>query len=293
MKNNLKRKKWCTSQIVLCMVMILVCMVMLYPVIYVLSRSIMGSVERSLNPLRLIPRTFDWSGYKFIFSENSNILHGYTITILRTVIGTALNVLLTTCMAYSLSKKYYPGRKIVTAMMVFTMWFSGGMIPLFLLVKGLGLMNNFWVYILPTLVYPTYVILMRNFFMEIPISLEESAKLDGANDLRIFWTIYLPLSKASIATITLFQSIYHWNSWMDAMLYVNDKNLWPVQYMLQQLCANSSALSIANSSAIQSPPSTTTVKMATIVIATVPILCIYPFVQKYFVKGMMIGSVKE
>lgn len=287
-----KKRKIGAFRIVNTIIMIALCFIMLYPMLYVLSRSIMGSVERSLNPLRLIPRTYDLSGYKFIFSSNSNILQGYGITVARTVVGTVLNVFLQACAAYTLSKRYYPGRKILTAFMVFTMWFSGGMIPLFLLIKELHLMNSFWVYILPTLVYPYYVILMRNFFMEIPASLEESAKIDGASDAKIFFSIYLPLSKASVATITLFCAIYQWNSWMDAMLYVNDGKLWPLQYMLQQLCASASALSIARSSAIVDPPPTIMVKMAAIIVATLPVICIYPFVQKYFVKGVMGGSVK-
>ena len=177
--------------------MVLLCAVMLYPVLFVAGRSVTPDVERALHPLRIIPSTFDWSGYSFIFSTGSNILNSYRTTILRTLVGTSLNIVLTTLMAYPLSKKYYPPRKIITAMVVFTMWFSGGLIPSYLLNKSLGLINSFWVYILPCAVNAFNMIIMRNFFMQIPESLEESAKLDGANDLRIIFSIYLPLSTAS------------------------------------------------------------------------------------------------
>ena len=184
--------------------MVLLCAVMLYPVLFVAGRSVTPDVERALHPLRIIPSTFDWSGYSFIFSTGSNILNSYRTTILRTLVGTSLNIVLTTLMAYPLSKKYYPPRKIITAMVVFTMWFSGGLIPSYLLNKSLRLINSFWVYILPCAVNAFNMIIMRNFFMQIPESLEESAKLDGANDLRVFFSIYLPLSTASITASKAF-----------------------------------------------------------------------------------------
>ena len=200
-------------------VMVLLCAVMLYPVLFVVGRSVTPEIERALHPLRLIPYTFDWSGYKFILSSGSNIINSYMTTIMRTLIGTTLNIAVTTLLAYPLSKQYYPPRKALTAIIVFTMWFSGGLIPSFLLNKSLGLLNNFWVYILPGMVNAFNLIVMRNFFSQIPDSLEESAKLDGANDLRVFFSIYLPLSTASLATITLFYAVYHWNMWFDSMLW--------------------------------------------------------------------------
>ena len=214
-------------------------------------------------------------------------------TIMRTLIGTTLNIAVTTLLAYPLSKQYYPPRKALTALIVFTMWFSGGLIPSFLLNKSLGLLNNFWVYILPSMVNAFNLIVMRNFFSQIPDSLEESAKLDGANDLRVFFSIYLPLSTAAIATITLFYAVYHWNSWFDSMLYMNRKEMWTMQYTLRQLIDSATVTDITVvGSAMDFIPPAETVRMATIVIATVPILCVYPFLQKYFVKGMLVGSVK-
>lgn len=274
-------------------VMVVLCAIMIYPILFVLGRSVTPEFERALNPLRLIPRMFDWSGYRFILSSGSNIINSYLTTIARTLIGTTLNIVVTTLLAYPLSKKYYPPRRALTGMIVFTMWFSGGLIPSFLLNKSLGLINNFWVYILPSMVNAFNLIIMRNFFMQIPDSLEESAKLDGANDLHIFFRIYLPLSTASIATITLFYAVYHWNMWFDSMLYMNRKEMWTMQYTLRQLIDSATVADIATvGSAMDNIPPAETVRMSTIVIATVPILCVYPFLQKYFVKGMLVGSVK-
>ena len=274
-------------------VMVLLCAAMLYPVLFVVGRSVTPEIERALHPLRLIPSTFDWSGYKFILSSGSNIINSYMTTIMRTLIGTTLNIAVTTLLAYPLSKQYYPPRKALTALIVFTMWFSGGLIPSFLLNKSLGLLNNFWVYVLPSMVNAFNLIVMRNFFSQIPDSLEESAKLDGANDLRVFFSIYLPLSTAAIATITLFYAVYHWNSWFDSMLYMNRKEMWTMQYTLRQLIDSATVTDITVvGSAMDFIPPAETVRMATIVIATVPILCVYPFLQKYFVKGMLVGSVK-
>lgn len=274
-------------------IMVLLCAVMIYPVLFVVGRSVTPEIERALHPLRLIPATFDWSGYKFILSSGSNIINSYITTIMRTVIGTTLNIIITMLLAYPLSKQYYPLRKPLTALIVFTMWFSGGLIPSFLLNKNLGLLNNFWVYILPSLVNAYNMIVMRNFFAQIPDSLEESAKLDGANDLRVFFSIYVPLSTASIATITLFYAVGHWNSWFDSLLYMNKKEMWTMQYTLRQLIDSATVSDITTVDAsMDFIPPAETVRMATIVIATVPILCVYPFLQKYFVKGMLVGSVK-
>lgn len=275
------------------LILILLCIVMIYPVLFVLARSVTPELERALHPLRIFPSSFDFTGYVFIFSSGSNIVNSYRTTILRTLIGTAVNMALTLLLAYPLSKKYYRPRKVLTGLIVFTMWFSGGLIPSFLLNKSLGLLNSFWVYIFPCAVNPFNLMIMRNFFQQIPDSLDESAKLDGANDLRVFWSIYLPLSTASIATLTLFYAVFHWNMWFDSMLYMNRKEMWTMQYTLRQLIDSATVTDIATvGTAMDNIPPAETVRMATVVVATVPILCIYPFLQKYFVKGMLVGSVK-
>lgn len=270
--------------------MVIVCIMMLYPMIYVLGHSVMGDAERALNPLRVVPFKIDWTGYRYILSSKS-IWNSYLITILRTVIGTILNVFMTILLAYPLSRKNYPARKTLTVLITFTMWFSGGMVANFLLIRSLGLTNNFWVYILPHLIDPFFLIILRNFFMQIPESLEESARLDGANDFTILVRIVVPLSMAAIATIALFYAIFHWNTWWDSMLYVSDKKLWTVQYLLQQLIASANVFDLSASSAVTRPPAEA-IRMACIVVTTLPILCVYPFLQKYFVKGVLVGSVK-
>ncbi len=275
------------------LLLILLCFAILYPMLMVMSRSLMSDVERATHPLRIIPRTIDLSGYRFILSSDAYVRHGYLITIARTLIGTTLSLITTSMLAYPLSKRYYPGRKIITAMLVFTMWFGGGMIPTFIVIKTLKLIDTFWVLILPMMINVYNTIILRNFFMQIPDSLEESAKLDGGNDFQIFTSIYLPLSKAALATISLFYAIWHWNQWFDALLYINKQSLWPLQYILRQIITSASAIDVSSAAAtFDAIPAMETVKMATIVISTLPILCVYPFLQKYFVKGVMVGSVK-
>ena len=252
------------------------------------------SSTESINEVgfNFIPAEWSLEGYYYTFRMGSQLVYSYLVTILRTVIGTVLNVTFTALMAYPLSRKHYPARKVLTVLVTFTMWFSGGMVANFLLIRALNLTNNFWVYIFPHLIDPFYLIILRNFFMQIPDSLEESARIDGANDFVILFRIVLPLSLASIATISLFYAIFHWNTWWDAMLYVTkDRTLWPIQYLLQQLIASANVFDLSASSSAVRPPAEA-IRMACIVVAVIPILCVYPFVQKYFVKGVLVGSIK-
>lgn len=273
--------------------MILICIAMIYPILYVVGRSFMEETYLALHPLAIIPKSFSLEGYKFIFSESSYISNAYMITVLRTIIGTLFNILLTSMMAYTLSKKYYPGRKAITFIVVFTMWFGGGMISTFLLVRSLGLLNSFWVYVLPEAVSAWNLILLRNFYMSVPAEIEESARIDGANDVTIMFRIYLPLSTASIATVSLFYSVGHWNAWFDSLMYTTDRKLWTLQLMLKEIVSSTNVNSLVDPTAIvQSDLPTEIVKYACIVVATVPILCLYPFLQKHFVKGVMVGSLK-
>lgn len=274
------------------MFMIFLCAIMIYPMLFVLGRSFMPEIERAANPLRILPRIWDLEAYKFIFREAVTIKSSYIITILRTIVGTAFNIFFTSILAYVLSKKFYPLRNSITILVVFTMWFGGGLIPTFLLYKSLGLVNNFWVYILPGLISPWNLLLLRNFFIQIPDSLEESAKIDGANDLTIFFRIVLPLSTAAIATISLFYAVAHWNAWFDSLIFMNDKQMWTLQLLLREIIRNANMSDLMDTGSIISLPPTESVKMATVVVATLPILMVYPFLQKYFVKGVMVGSLK-
>ncbi|MDF2922227.1 MAG: YtcP3 [Paenibacillaceae bacterium] len=272
--------------------MIFLCALMIYPMLFVLGRSFMLEVERAANPLRIFPRIWDLEAYKFIFREAVTIKSSYFITISRTVVGTACNILFTSVLAYVLSKRSYPLRNMITTLVLFTMWFGGGLIPTFLLYKSLGLVNNFWVYILPGLISPWNLLLLRNFFMQIPDSLEEAAKIDGASELTIFFRIIIPLSMAAIATISLFYAVSHWNSWFDSLIFINDKKMWTLQLLLREIIRNANMSDLMDTDSITSLPPTESVKMATVVVATLPILMVYPFLQKYFVKGVMVGSLK-
>jgi putative aldouronate transport system permease protein len=273
--------------------LVVLCAMMIYPILYVLGRSFMTDQFLAKYPLAIIPREFSLFGYQFIFNPQSYILNSYAITIARTLIGTLCNLFFTTIMAYVISKKYYPGRKVVTLLVVFTMWFGGGLIPFFLLIRSLGLVNKFSVYIVPGLINAWNLILLRNFFMSIPQEAEESAKMDGANDLTILFAIYIPLSTAALATISLFYAVDHWNAWFDSLMFVSNRKMWTLQVMLREVINTTNVNSLMDPTAVLTKiPAMEIVKNASIVVATIPIICIYPFLQKYFVKGVLVGSLK-
>lgn len=237
----------------------------------------------------LLPMKFDFSGYQTIATDD-NFWHSYLITILRAVLGTVSGVAVTLLTAYPLAKKNLPYRKGLMLFVVFTMYFSGGMIPKYLLIKNLHLTNNFLVYILPCLITGFALIITRNFFMSIPPALEESAKMDGASNFRVLFSIYLPLSTPVIATIALWYCVQHWNAWMDNMLYVTKNSLYVLQYVIQTILVNGQTADMEMMTDVI--VHTETMKMAALVLSLIPIVCTYPFLQKYFVKGMMVGSVK-
>ncbi len=241
----------------------------------------------------LFPEQFDLTAYKILLSEGSAVWKAYGNTIFVVVVGTAVNLLLTVTLAYSISKKGMPGRSIMTMMIFITMLFSGGLIPSFLLNKYIGLIDNLWVLILPSAISAWNTFIMRNFFAELPESLEEAAHIDGASTLRVLFTIVLPISLPSIMTIGLFYAVGHWNAWFSAAIYINTKAKLPVQNVLRNMVAASSVdvNSEMMNSAVSKPPAET-MKSAMIVVTTLPILFVYPFIQKYFVKGVTVGSVK-
>jgi putative aldouronate transport system permease protein len=273
--------------------LVVLCIIMIYPVLYVFGRSLMTDLDRASHPFAVWPLELDYSGYKYVFSSGSYIGNAYMITILRTLVGTFCSMLFTAALAFVLSNRGYPLRNAMTMIITFTMWFGGGIIPLFLLVKSLGLYNHFAVLILPGLISTWNVLILRNFFMQIPQGIMESAKIDGANDWVIFLRMVLPLSSAALATISLFYAVGHWNSWFDAMIYVNDRGLWPVQVFLREIISNANLNNMIRSDAVvEVNPPAQSVIMATIVVTMAPILCVYPFLQRYFVKGITVGSIK-
>ncbi len=269
--------------------------VFLYPMWYVL----VGSFSE---PFKLFVHTgflwrplgFSLIGYKAVFN-NPNVGIGYMNTIFYVLVGTILNMFVSCLGAYTLSRPKLMFKKLFTIMVVFTMYFSGGMIPTYLIVKNVGLLNNRMAVIMPTLVNTWNLIVMRTSFKAIPVSLEESARLDGANEPTILFRIIIPCAKATIAVMILYYAVGHWNSWFDAMIYLTDRRKFPLQLFLREilLIHLNNAASASSADASDSLYLDTLLKYALIIISTVPILCIYPFVQKYFMKGVMMGSVKE
>lgn len=262
----------------------------LVPFINILATSFATPAEITTRTFILFPRTFSLDAYRYILSTPT-IFKSIGVSLFVTIVGTFISMVLTSFMAYALSRRYLHGRSFVNFLVVFTMLFSGGMIPTFLVVNKLGLIDSIWSLILPGAISAYNMIIMRNFFQGIPDSLEESAKMDGCTDLGVFFRIILPLSLPSIATISLFYAVNYWNTYQSAILYINDSSKWPVQVLLRQIVLVSSGLN-ADASVVDVVPPAQSVKMAVIIIATLPMLIAYPFVQKYFVKGAMVGSVK-
>ncbi|MGX7173164.1 carbohydrate ABC transporter permease [Enterococcus ratti] len=270
--------------------LILLALICILPFLNIIATSFASTQEVVEKKFILFPTTFSLDAYHYILSTPT-IFKALAVSIGVTGVGTIVSMCTTALMAYGLSRKYLFGRSFVNFMVVFSMLFSGGMIPTFLVVKSLGLVNSYWSMILPVTVNAMNMIIMRNFFQALPDSLEESAKMDGCTDFGVFFKIMLPLALPSIATISLFYAVTYWNTYMTAILYINDSSKWPIQILLRQIVIVSSGMQ-AESSAVDIIPPAQTIKMAVIVIATVPMLMAYPFVQKYFVKGALVGSVK-
>ncbi len=271
----------------------LLCIVMVYPFWHVIMMSLSSVEATAKGGVFLWPKGFNLETYAKVFNDPS-IWSGYFTTILVTLSGTLFGTLFTATTAYPLSKKYLPFSKTMLLLVLFTMLFSGGMIPGYLLMKNLGLIDNRLSLILPGLVSAYNVIIMKSFFQSLPESLEESAKIDGATEVTVFWKIILPLSKATIATIALFTAVGYWNDYFSTVLYINSKERWALQAVLRYMLTNTNQAmqSAGVSVAAATNVTAATIKSASVVVATVPILCVYPFVQKYFVKGVMIGGVK-
>lgn len=292
---KLKRKKNTSKseqilQVIIVLFLVTFSAMCLLPFLNILGSSFATSGEISTRPFILIPRTFTLDAYRYILSTPT-IFRSVGVSITITVLGTFVSMTVTSFMAYALSRKYLHGRRFFNFLVVFTMLFSGGMIPGFLLVKQLGLIDSIWSLILPGTVSAYNMIIMRNFFQGIPDSLEESAKMDGCSNLGVFFRIILPLSLPSIATISLFYAVAYWNAYSGAILYINTPDKWPIQLLLRQIVIVSSGMN-ADASAVDVVPPAQSIKMAVIMISTLPMLIVYPFVQKYFVKGAMVGSVK-
>lgn len=237
------------------------------------------------------PTEFSLENYKVVLHDAS-IWKAYVISVSKTLLGVVTHVFFCSMMAFGMSKSYLRGRKFYTVMGVITLFFSGGMIPTYLLMRNLNLINHFAVYIIPQLLSYYDVVILMNFFRQVPPSLEESAKMDGAGAWRVFLSIILPLSKPALATIALFNGVYQWNDFMTAKLYITNKDLYPVQMKLYEIIVQQSTKNMTVGTVIMDTTAKG-VQLATIVITTVPILIVYPLLQKHFVSGMMLGAVKE
>ncbi|GIO56238.1 carbohydrate ABC transporter permease [Paenibacillus cellulositrophicus] len=238
------------------------------------------------------PKELSLENYQAVFRD-TGIWQAFFISVAKTVIGVITHVFFCAMVGYGLSKKYVRGRKFYVAMGVITMFFSGGMIPTYLLIKSLGLLNTFWVYIIPALLSFYDVIILMNFFRNVPDSLEESAKIDGGGDWRVFLSIFIPLSMPAMATIALFNGVGQWNDFMTTKLYITDQSLYPLQMMLYEIIVQSQTQSMQNIGSVAIQTTTKGVQLATIVVTTLPIVVMYPILQRYFISGMMLGAVKE
>ena len=283
--------------ITITVIMVFVVLVTVYPFYYIVIHAFNSGMDSSTGGMYFWPRRPTLENFETLLADASwgNAIF---ISVARTVIGTVLGVFATSAVAYALSFEHVMFRGVYYKLYIFTMYFSGGMIPFYILLKSLGMLNTFWVYVIPGMLNVYYMLILVNFFQTIPMSLYESAWLDGAGDVRVFFQIALPLSKASLATIALFYAVSQWNSWMDSVYYVTKDELRPMSYLMMEIINKSATASTVTNaqsmgyaaSAMQS--TTTSLQMASMVLAVTPILIVYPFLQKYFVKGVMIGSVK-
>ena len=286
--------------IVTYVVIILVFVLVLYPFLNSLAISLNDADDTLRGGLTIYPRNFTLKNYENIF-KNATIWRAYMITILRTVIGTVGGLLVTGAMAFALSRQSLVFRKFYTIFFLVPMYFGGGLMPSYFLNIALGFQNNFLVYIIPSLANIWNMILMRSYFSSLPEALEESARIDGANYLTIFWKIYWPVSTPIIATIALYFGVQHWNDWFTTSLYIRDETLRPMQNVLlsivneaqfaERMAAMGAAANIGDAAKGQRT-NVRSITMASMIVTIIPIVVIYPFLQRYFIKGIMIGSVK-
>ncbi len=270
-------------------VMLMVGVIILYPIIYVISVSFSDTIYIVQNKITFFPKGFNLDAYKMILKD-SRIPRSYLNTILYTSVGTLVNLLLTSMGAYSLSKKNLVGRKFFVTAIVLTMFFSGGMIPSFIVVQKLGLINSMWALIIPNAIWTTQLLILKSFYESISPSMYEAAIVDGASEYRILFQIIIPISKPALASLALFYFMGHWNSYFLPLIYLNDLDKLPLQVILRDMLIDSTASNPNLMTTSKLTPEA--MKNATIFISMVPVLMIYPFVQKYFAKGIMLGSVK-
>ncbi|MGN7358198.1 carbohydrate ABC transporter permease [Paenibacillus sp. SAF-054] len=280
--------------------LVLMAFVMLYPFWNSIVISFNVGSDTTRGGITFWPRQFTLENYSVVF-QDQRLMNGFLISVLRTVTGTFLSIVCTAVFAYGMSKRQLMGRKGYMILCIVTMYFSGGLIPSFLINRELGLMDSFWVMIVPNIISVWNMIIFRTFFLELPEGLEESAKIDGCGHWGTFFKIVVPISGPVIATLSLFSAVWHWNDWFTASIYITSEHLLPIQTLLQQILSSNimseqmmqtNAAARSHMSQLQSV-TTKSLTMSTMLVATIPILLVYPFLQKYFTKGVMIGSIKE
>lgn len=276
-------------------ILILVTIVVMYPLLFVLSASFSDPQAVLRGEMLLWPKGINVNSYVKIF-QNKDIINGFTNTLLYTSLGTFINLVMTILAAYPLSRKDFVGRNAIMALFVFTMFFSGGLIPTYLLIKDLGMLNSMWVMIIPNAVSIWNIIIMRTFFQQsIPGELQEAATIDGCSNIKTLTRIILPLSMPIIAVTILFYAVGHWNAFFNALLYLSDKEKFPLQLILREILIQGQAsdmVQMSTESAIKQQREVEGIKYAVLVVANIPVLVLYPFLQRYFVKGVMIGAIK-
>lgn len=269
----------------------LVIVVCLYPFLNIVAKSFSSEGPILAGEVYLLPVGFTTKAYEIVLGS-ARFWNAAASSVFVTVVGTVLNLVLTAFVAFALSRKNLPGQKLIAMLYIFTMLFGGGLIPTYLVVSSSGLYNTLWALIIPGLVSPFNLILMRNYFLTIPESLEESAKLDGAGHFVILFRIVIPLALPSIATIGLFCAVAYWNEYFSALIYINNRSIVPIQVYLREILLNAGSADLNNMD-LMLQVAQEAVRGATVLAATVPILLVYPFLQKYYIQGMTVGAVKE
>ena len=270
---------------------VFVIIVTLYPFIFIASASISDPSMVTRMEVWLFPKGINFNAYERVFKEEQ-LWVSYRNTLWYVVVGTSINLFMTTLLAYPLSRRKFQGRRVLMIAITFTMFFSGGMVPSFILVRSLGMINTRWALVIPSAISTYYLIITRSFFESIPESMHEMTTIDGAGEFSIFIKMFLPLSLPILATLTLFYAVGHWNTYFNAMLYLSREHLYPLQIFLRRILLMYEANDMVLDIQIDRRDISRTIRYATIIISTLPILCVYPFVQKYFVKGVMIGAIK-
>ena len=274
------------------LIMILVCIATLYPFLYLVAQSLSSEQAIIMGKVSLFPVDFTITTYKSVL-EKGDFLRSYKNTLIYVIIGTISSLVLSCCMAYPLSKPEIKGSKFLMKFIIFTMYFGGGLIPTYVLMRKLNLVNTIRGFIMPSLLSTYYIILMRSFFQGIPKDLEEAAEIDGLSPIGIFIKVVFPLSMPIIATMILFNAVGYWNNWFNSFLYLDKKDMWPVAYYLRTIISGATTSADPGEVSAEKMQIAANIRSCSMVLMALPIILVYPFVQKYYVQGMMLGGVKE